>query len=413
MPRVSVDDSLKCSTAFVQRHNTLKLVILTSHPIQYQAPLFRALARQLDLMVLFAHNPAPQLQAEAGFNESFQWDTDLLAGYDSQYLDNVAEKPSLIRFDGCDSPAIGDVIENLEPDIVLVNGWHLKTYIQCTSACRRQGVPVLARTDSHLMTPRSWIKRVVKRLTYPAFLRKFDGFLTAGKLSSAYLKYYGVSENRFAVMPYCIDNTLFETSAFDQGNAASKLREQWQASENTTVLLFVGKFLGIKRPCDIIESAARLTKKGLNCRVVLVGSGPMQREIKSASNQLGVDVYMPGFVNQSGMADYYRAADLLVLPSESETWGMVVNESLACGTPAIVSDHVGCGPDLIEVGVTGAVFPVADIDALSEAIEQNRTLKHDKSQPEFGSMLSRCQPDAVASRLTIDLKQLARVRSMA
>ena len=83
-----------------------------------------------------------------------------------------------------------------------------------------------------------------------------------------------------------------------------------------------------------------------------------------------------GFVNQSELPAVYASADVLVLPSDGqETWGLVVNEAMACGVPAVVSDAVGCGPDLIEPGRTGATFPFGDIAALAAAIEERPVVR--------------------------------------
>ena len=77
-------------------------------------------------------------------------------------------------------------------------------------------------------------------------------------------------------------------------------------------------------------------------------------------------VSIDGFLNQTEMPNAYAAADCLVLPSDfGETWGLVVNEAMVCGLPAIVSDRVGCGPDLVQDGVTGAIFPFGDVNELA------------------------------------------------
>jgi glycosyltransferase involved in cell wall biosynthesis len=77
------------------------------------------------------------------------------------------------------------------------------------------------------------------------------------------------------------------------------------------------------------------------------------------------------FQNQSAMPAVYRTGDVLVLPSKGryETWGLAVNEAACCGLPAIVSSHVGCGPDLIEDGVTGWIFEAGNVAALQRALE--------------------------------------------
>jgi glycosyltransferase involved in cell wall biosynthesis len=130
-----------------------------------------------------------------------------------------------------------------------------------------------------------------------------------------------------------------------------------------------------KRSADLFEAARRLGAQGLNTVVILAGDGAQRGELERQGRDLKVPAVFLGFQNQSQLASVYRAADVLVLPSMSETWGLVVNEALACGTPCVVSDACGCAPDMIKPGINGAVFPVADAaglaDALAEVLAQN------------------------------------------
>src|SRR5881396_2777986 len=89
---------------------SMRLGILTSHPIQYQAPWFRALAKEVDLEVFFAHRPSAAEQGKAGFGVAFEWDVDLLSGYRYRFLKNLSNKPGVDRFSGCDTPGITGII---------------------------------------------------------------------------------------------------------------------------------------------------------------------------------------------------------------------------------------------------------------------------------------------------------------
>ena len=142
--------------------DTMRLAFVTSHPIQYYAPLFRALAQRLDLVVFFAHRATPSDQAKAGFGVEFEWDVGLLSGYCHEFLRNVATRPALDRFAGCDTPAIAERIRKGRFDAVLVQGWYLKCFLQAIFAAKRQRLPLIVRGDSHLDTPRSVLKRGAK-----------------------------------------------------------------------------------------------------------------------------------------------------------------------------------------------------------------------------------------------------------
>src|SRR6516164_8335520 len=128
----------------------MRLAIVASHPIQYYAPIFRELARRLDLKVFFAHCATRDDQAKAGFGVKFNWDIDLLSGYDHVFMHNVAKQPGLDRFSGCDTPEIGRWLAEDRFDAVLVQGWYRKSFLQTIFAAKRLGLPVLARGDSHI-----------------------------------------------------------------------------------------------------------------------------------------------------------------------------------------------------------------------------------------------------------------------
>ena len=101
----------------------------------------------------------------------------------------------------------------------------------------------------------------------------------------------------------------------------------------------------------------------------MVGDGELKSECEHYATKNKLPVTFTGFLNQTKIISAYVASDCLVLPSDyGETWGLVVNEAMACGIPAIVSDRVGCHPDLIISGKTGHVFPFGNIKSLSNLL---------------------------------------------
>lgn len=351
----------------------LKLGVLASHPIQYQAPLLRQLARQCELTVYFAQRQTPQAQAAAGFGVDFDWDVDLLSGYEHRFLDNVAPRPDTGAFFGCDTPRIAEEIARSGFDAFLVMGWHLKCFWQAVRACRRRGVPVMVRGDSHLGTPRSAVKRAAKALFYPWVVRQFDACLYVGQRNKDYLLHYGAIESRLFFSPHCIDNDTFCAAA--RATDRDALRSGWGLHEGQQAILFAGKLISLKRPQDLVSAAARLRRRGVPVVIVWAGDGPARQALITQGRAEQVPMVFLGFCNQSALPAVYRGADVLALPSEAETWGLVVNEALACGTPCVVSDACGCAPDVIKPGVNGAVFPVADLDAFANALAKVLTAR--------------------------------------
>jgi glycosyltransferase involved in cell wall biosynthesis len=345
----------------------MRLAIVVSHPIQYYAPLFRELAKRLDLTVLFGHRATPSDQATAGFGVSFEWDVDLLSGYAHSFLRNTARRPGLDHFSGCDTPEIGERFREGRFDVVLVQGWYLKTFLQAVFAAKCQGLPVLVRGDSHLNTPRSALKRAAKSVVYPAFLRLFDAALYVGERSRAYWMHYGYPRSRLFFSPHCVDADWFATRATPQARA--ELRARLGIQSDAKVALFAGKLVPFKRPLDVIAATARLRAEGRDLRLLFAGAGPLESEISAAAGTAGVPIHMLGFCNQTMMPQAYAAADVLVLPSDGrETWGLVANEALACGLPVVLSDRVGSAPDLAGNGSAGRVFSVGNVAAFAHAI---------------------------------------------
>jgi glycosyltransferase involved in cell wall biosynthesis len=343
-----------------------RLAILASHPVQYYAPLFRGLAQRVDLHVYYAHNATAEQQAAAGFGRAFTWDIDLTSGYAHFFLRNVATQSGTDHFAGCDTPEIGERLRDGHFDVVLALGWHLKSMLQGIFAARRLGIPVMVRGDSQLGTPRGAVKTAVKRVTYPALLRVFDAALYVGQRNFDYYRHFGYPAARLFHSPHCVDTERFAASATPQ--ARMELRSRLDIRNDEKVVLFAGKLVPFKRPVDVVEGVAQVMQRGVSARLMVAGSGPMEADMRAKAQALGVTVDFLGFQNQTEMPSAYAAADLMVLPSTGrETWGLVCNEALACGTPIVVSDQVGCALDLAKDRLVGRSFSMGNITELADA----------------------------------------------
>jgi glycosyltransferase involved in cell wall biosynthesis len=164
-----------------------------------------------------------------------------------------------------------------------------------------------------------------------------------------------------------VDTAWFAARA--TAEAARALRTRLEIAPEARVVLFAGKLLPFKRPLDAVEACALLRRQGLPVEMMVAGSGLLESEMSARARTLGLPLHGLGFQNQTQMPAAYAAADMLVLPSSQETWGLVANEALACGRPVVVSDACGCAPDLAGDGSAGRVFPAGDVPALARAIE--------------------------------------------
>jgi glycosyltransferase involved in cell wall biosynthesis len=348
-----------------KRSKVWKLVAVETHPIQYKAPLFRMLAEdpRFDLTVLFATIPDAAQQGRA-FGVPFEWDVPLLDGYRHEVLDNRAKNPSVSCFGGCDTPGVYERLKALKPDAVLVNGWVVKTCLQALWACRRLGIPCIVRGEANLLRPRAWWKHSIHRV----LLKQYSAFLAIGSASRDFYRFHRCSDEQIFFAPYAVDNSRFARQAAERDGKRDSLRSEFDIPSDAVVFLFVGKLEVKKHPLDLLKAMAGLSEEERSrAHLLVAGDGELMTDCKEFAAANSLPVTFAGFVNQSRLPDVYAVADVFVLPSDAgETWGLVVNEAMASGRPAIVSRSVGCCQDLIIGGETGFAFDQGDISALAE-----------------------------------------------
>ena len=345
---------------------TPRLAIVTTHPVQYYAPWFRHLAASsgLDVRVFYLWDFGVADRTDRGFGQKVRWDIPLLDGYESEFVPNASADPGTHHFAGIDNPTLSERLDAFAPSATLCIGYNHRTFLRLLRGRGRRREPLLLRGDSHRLVRPAGVRAWAKRQVLTRLFRRFAGFLYVGRANREYYRIHGVPEDRLFFSPHAVDNDRFTGARPDAERAAREWKRELGISPARPVVLFAGKFEPKKRPGDLLEAfgRARLPVATL----LFVGDGPLAGELRDRA--AGVpDVHFAPFQNQSQMPRTYAAGDLLVLPSygPSETWGLCVNEAMCLGRPAVVSSHVGCGPDLVTDGETGRVFPAGDVDALA------------------------------------------------
>lgn len=344
-----------------------RLAIFVTHPIQYFAPLWRRLAaaRNLNLVVHFFSDHSVAGRLDSGFGVDVAWDTPLLSGYEHRFLSRNADlsKPR--------SVAIRRPTRLLAEggfDAVLIHGYTYKFERQVVTAARRLGIRTVLRgelTDEH-RTGRT-ASRFLKDAYLRWFYRQIDSFCCIGESARRHLQHKNIALERIFSSPYSVDSELFEQQYHTHDR--QRCRRALDIADDQFVLIFSGKLIPRKAPLLLLDAI-----HGLRCldRTVLIilGDGPLRDKVREQAGALTCRTIMPGFVNQSGLGAFYRAADVFVFPSNAETWGLVANEAMHFALPVVVSSNVGCRHDLVEEGVTGLVFPTGDCAALTRCIER-------------------------------------------
>lgn len=339
-----------------------RVVAVATHPIQYYSPWFRALAvaPELDFKALYLRRPDANAQGE-GFGVAFQWDVDLLGGHDSEVLAVPGEPialPVQLR-------RLWRALRAAEPEVVLLTGWQEPALIAAALMARVVGARTVVRGESNALRRRPLPVRVAHRV----LLRLYDRFIAIGSASREFYLGYGVEPARVHLAHYFVDNERFERQAAELLPQRALWRSRWQIPEAATCFLFCGKLVSKKDPETFVLALEQLARAGRAVHGLVVGDGELRGRLEAVCLGRRVPVTFAGFLNQTEIGRAYAAADVLVLPSDyGETWGLVVNEAMLFGRPAIVSDRVGCGPDLVEPGVTGQRFPFRDCAALAECM---------------------------------------------
>lgn len=328
-----------------------KIAIISSHPIQYYAPLFRELSKLFNLKVFYCHQPNAVEIGKDGFGKAFKWDIDLLAGYEFEFLKNHSRQASLSNFYGCDTPQIGEKIAQYGATHVVVFGWYLKSFIQALNYCNKNSLPIAVRGDSQLDPNLPFYKKAIKRITYPFFLRKYTAFLYVGSRNRKYLKHFGVSDKKLIFSPHAVDQNFW------------KAKKELKVHDKF-VFVWVGKMIDKKRPLDVIHAFKEAFGENKKVELCMVGAGELMEKAKKQSTSI---IRFLGFKNQTELVDIINESHCLILSSDyRETWGLVVNEAMSCGLPCIVSDACGCSEDMIEDNKTGMVFKFGSVSQLKE-----------------------------------------------
>jgi len=346
----------------------IRLALVVSHPIQYYVPLYQRLARRedLEIRVFYTWHAAGHEVHDRGFGQAFAWDLPLTEGYDFELVPNVARDSGTHHFLGLRNPELQARVMAWRPDVVHVTGWAWSSHLRLLRALYRRGVPVLFRGDSHLLDggtrgPRWWLKRALLRRVYswPS------AFLVVGRANRDYYRAFGVPEEKLIDCPHSIDVERFAEPAELLEREAAAWRRELGIGDERRVLLFAGKFEPKKQPVELAR--AFLAHAEEDWLLLMVGGGALEQELEALARSAPGRLRLLPFQNQSRMPLVYRLGDVFVLPSAwGETWGLAVNEALACGRPVVVSDRVGCAPDLVGEGC-GRRFPWRAVDVAVRA----------------------------------------------
>jgi glycosyltransferase involved in cell wall biosynthesis len=344
-----------------------RLAIITTHPIQYYSPVFKLLheRHKIEIMVFYTWGEKSLEKYDPGFKKKIEWDIPVLEGFPYEWVKNVSTNPGSHHFTGIITPALTRQVEDWKPDALLVYGWGYNSHLKAIRYFKNK-IPVFFRGDSTLLDEKKGVRYLLKSVFLRWVYHHIDKAFYVGTNSKTYFEKYGLKEEQLVFAPHAIDNNRFAASNKEQ---VELLRQQLGIKPNELILLFAGKLDEKKSPFLLLDAFTKLKKN--NAHLLFVGNGPLENELilKVGYN---ANVHFMGFQNQSQMPVLYHACDLFCLPSKGpgESWGLAINEAMACGKAILVSDKVGAAADLVKIGKNGAIFKAGSLNDLMLNLEQ-------------------------------------------
>lgn len=341
---------------------TKKLAIITTHPIQYYAPVFQLLAKKMNIKVFYTGGNSALEKYDIGFKQKIVWDIDLLSGYEYEFLENTAKDKGSHHFNGIVNPNAIEKVQDFQPDAILVYGWAYRSHLKIIRHFKNK-VPIYFRGDSTILNQKSSFKNILKSIFLTWLYQHVDIAFYVGIANKAYFKKYGLKEDQLVFAPHAIDNKRFAES---RDKEALKIRANFSIKDEDILILFAGKLEDVKNPLLLLSAYKNLGKDGVH--LAFVGNGILEENLKTTVKQSEIkNVHFMDFQNQTQMPAIYQASDLFCLPSKSETWGLAINEAMACGKAILASDKVGCAEDLVDFQ-NGAIFQSGNLADLTQKL---------------------------------------------
>ncbi len=337
---------------------SIRLVILTEIIAPYRIPVFNALARQsgVDLHAIFLAETDQALRQWRVYTDEIRFSYEVLPAWRWR-----VGKLNLLVNRGL-SPAL----DAARPQTIICGGYNYPASWEALWWARRRGVRFVLWTESNEQDTRSG--RVVVEWLKRYFVRSCHAFVVPGKSSCAYLLALGASKQVIFTAPNAVDNSFFAAQAQKTRAHTTEFREKLKLPSR--FILFVGRLVREKGIFDLLAAYAKLeTTMRSEVGLVFAGDGVAREELTQQAKRISPGrICFPGFAQRENLAGLYALAEVLILPTHSDPWGLVVNEAMACGLPIIVSNVAGCSADLVEDAWNGCVVPPRDSQKLSAAI---------------------------------------------
>ena len=340
-----------------------RLVLLTEIISPYRIPLFNTLARrsEVNLHVIFLSETDPSLRQWQVYKDEIQFSYEVLPSV----------RKRMAGFNMLLNRGVSQALGRAGPDVILCGGYSYVASWSTLFWAKSHDVPLILWSESNVQDSRRG--HSVVELLKSLFLKRCDRFVVPGRSARQYLVSHGIQDGVVYTAPNAVDNILFANAAQLACNNAPVMRQRLQLPGR--YFLFVGRLVPEKGAFELLSAYAKLDER-LRTLVglVLVGDGPAKPALEAQAAKIASGrVIFAGFAQREQLPAYYALAEMLILPTYTDTWGLVVNEGMACGLPVVLSRAAGCADDLVEENWNGVLIPPKDEPALAAAMERLAT----------------------------------------
>ena len=325
-----------------------RVLYLTNIPSPYRVEFFNELTKYMDVTVAFELRNAK--------NRDEGWQSE-----ENYKFKAVFMKSLITRTESAYCPKVFKLLKEFKNDIIVVGGYATPTGMAAILYLKAKKIPFYLNCDGGFINNDSLFKKKVKTF----FIGSANYYLSTGVGADKYLVYYGAKKER--IYHYSFSSLREEDveAKVKNGDEKVRLRNELGITEKN-MIVFVGSFIHRKG----IDILLKVCKDMEDTAIVLVGGSDISAYKDMVSEKLKEHIYPVGFKNKEEIKRYYQAADLMVLPTREDIWGLVINEAMAKGLPVVTTNRCLAGLTLIENGENGYIVPVEDVSATKDAIEK-------------------------------------------
>lgn len=327
----------------------MRVLFQTNVPSPYRVDFFNELGKYCDLTVLFESHSAKDRDAA--------WMAERMSNFTPIHL-----KGKRIGAAEAICPSIIKYLSKQKYDVIVIGLYSSPTGMMAIEYMRVRHISFMISSDGGMIKDDAGVKYKIKQ----HFIGAASAWLSTGKVTTEYLTHYGADPKRVYVYPF---TSVREKDILERPleNEEKQEYRNLLGMPEKKIILSVGQFI-YRKGYDILLKACKNFDSSVG--VYIVGGKPTEEYLK-LKDQLGLEhVHFVDFMTKDKLANYYKSADLFVLPTREDVWGLVINEAMANALPVITTQACVAGIEMIMEPKVGAIVPVDNPSYICKEIKR-------------------------------------------